>query len=221
MPETIIKPRRIGRKWDLTGCRFGNLVVIEKATPTVKTTGINGHARWLCLCDCGAQKIIMQSNLLNGHSRRCGCRRGRNSWRHGMSHTRIYVIWQSMKQRCLNPKVSCYPRYGGRGVTVCERWRDSFEAFLNDMGPSYRDGFSIDRIDNNRLGYCKENCRWIPAQEQAGNKRNNRYLSLDGQTHTIAEWSRITSIDYNTIHERLRHGWSVERALSTPCNRNK
>jgi hypothetical protein len=134
-----------------------------------------------------------------------------------MFGTPLYNVWAAMKYRCGNPRCSSYPSYGGRGITVCDRWRNSFEAFLADMGSTYGPGLSLDRIDNDS-GYSPENCRWVTMHQQAGNKRNNHNLSLEGETHTIAEWSRITGISDLTIDKRLRLGWSVERALTTPVS---
>jgi hypothetical protein len=211
MSETVVQPRRIGRKWDLTGCRFGTLRVLRKHP----ATDSDGRPFWCCQCVCGKIISVRQSNLIQGQTS-CGCQRGQRIRRHGMSGTRIHSIWINMRRRCRNPRSANYSRYGGRGITVCKRWRNSFEAFFADMGPSYREGLSIDRIDN-ALGYCQENCRWADGQTQSNNRRTSAPLFFQGATHTAAEWSRITGISPYTIRSRLGRGWSVERALTEPA----
>jgi hypothetical protein len=119
-----------------------------------------------------------------------------------------------MRTRCTNPNVPNYKDYGGRGIAVCERWR-SFEAFLADMGPRPGLGYSIERI-NNDGDYEPGNCRWADRAQQSNNRRNNRLLTWNGETKTLAEWSRTTGLDYAALLARLNRGWSVERALSTP-----
>lgn len=139
--------------------------------------------------------------------------------RHGMFGTRLYRIWTRMKQRCNCPQNPKYKDYGGRGISVCDEWNNSFIAFMewaNDNG--YDDTLTIDRINYNR-DYCPENCRWISNDEQQLNKRNNRLLEYNGEKHCIAEWSRITGLSYQTIYSRISNGWEVEEALSMPSGR--
>lgn len=125
-----------------------------------------------------------------------------------------------MRQRCNNPEVRAYPRYGGRGIAVCARWL-SFANFLADMGPRPTPAHTVERIDNNGP-YAPENCRWADRTEQANNTRKNRHLTLNGATRTLAEWSRATGIGTHTIGARIdRLGWSVEMALTTPTRRRR
>jgi len=131
---------------------------------------------------------------------------------HGMTGTRIYRIWDGMKRRCDNPKMTGYEHYGGGGISYCERW-GKFENFYADMGLPPTDRHSIDRIDSKR-GYYKENCRWATMLEQAANKKNNALLTLNGETHHQCEWSRITGINLSTMRNRLKRGWPVELVLT-------
>jgi hypothetical protein len=126
-----------------------------------------------------------------------------------------YRIWTLMKDRCLNPSSGSFARYGGRGITICERWRESYAAFLADMGRRPGPGFSIDRIDN-AGPYAPENCQWATMIQQARNTRRNKMLTLNGVTRCLAEWAELLSMDPTVLNHRLRLGWSVERALTTP-----
>lgn len=129
-----------------------------------------------------------------------------------------YRAWTAMKQRCYNPNFEHYALYGGRGITVCDEWLNSYEKFIEDMGYRSTSSHSLDRIDNN-LGYFKENCRWATKKEQSNNKSDCRYLTYNGETHTITEWGRITGIPQMTIRRRVNLGWDAEQALTTPSKR--
>lgn len=129
-----------------------------------------------------------------------------------------YETWRSMRQRCTNPKKNQFKDYGGRGVEVCERWQ-VFNNFLEDMGEKPR-GFQIDRIDVNG-NYCRENCRWVSAKDNANNRRNNRTLTFHGKTKTIAQWAVLKRITVETLRGRIRRGWSVDDALTLKVDRSK
>ena len=135
----------------------------------------------------------------------------RKRTRHSKSHIPEYAIWQDMRSRCYNKNNEKYRIYGARGITVCDRWNNSFEFFLNDMG-SKPDGMSIDRIDNNG-NYEPNNCKWSTAKEQANNTRTNHYITIDSETKTLAQWSDISGIDAPTIRYRLRSGISSRYAV--------
>lgn len=138
--------------------------------------------------------------------------------------TRIHYveryIWRAMIQRCTDPKNKAWERYGGRGIRVCRRWRDSFESFLNDVGCRPSPRHTIDRI-NNRAGYKPGNVRWATQKEQQRNRRNNRYLTLDGRTMMLDEWASVMNINPGTIWGRLGRGWSTRRALTEPIDVSK
>jgi len=133
---------------------------------------------------------------------------------HGKRFTKVYRSWLHMKDRCLNPRSNSFAYYGGRGITVCDRWRDSFEAFYADMGDPLP-GLSLDRIDNDG-DYSPENCRWATLRQQANNTRANRTITFNGKTRTLIQWARITGIDRGIIADRRNRGWPIERALTEP-----
>lgn len=199
------------KRIDLTGLRFGRLVVIKHARSE------NGKTFWDCVCDCGNRKEAIGNKLRSGLIKSCGCLSRElleNGTRrtHGKSGSRVYRIWNAMLQRCRNKNVERYPVYGGRGITVCKRWM-KFENFYEDMG-DVPAGKSIDRIDND-LGYFKENCRWASSKEQCANKRKTVKFLFNGEVLTLTEHARVVGIKPHTVYMRLRSGWSIHDALTT------
>lgn len=159
----------MGKIKDLSGQRFGRLVAQERQGVSKR-----GCLLWKCLCDCGNTVVAESIYLLRGTKKSCGClmqeHLEKGAIRHGDSYSRLYHIWTGMKQRCHNPKSKDYCRYGGRGIAVCNEWRNSFEAFKSwAEANGYRKHLTIDRVDNNG-NYCPDNCRWTTMQEQAKNK---------------------------------------------------
>lgn len=202
--QTMEKPELIkelderskdGKKLGLFRCRYGN---------------------------CDGNEFITQIRLvISGNSKSCGCSRITSCAKHGMKHTAEYSIWCSMKDRCYNPNNKTYKDYGGRGVYICEEWKNSFEIFYQDMGPKPTPSSSIHRKDDS-LCYCKESCIWASKKQQGREKRNNRILEWKGEKKTLAEWSEITGISRMLIHGRIdRLGWTTDEALSTPTRKDK
>ncbi len=192
-----------------TGERHGRLTVLAYA----------GGKQWQCRCDCGRELSVRSTNLASGNTRSCGCLQaeitGNWSRSHGLTYSGEYNSWCAMISRCHNPDNNTYHLYGARGVTVCRRWRDSFEAFLADMGRKPTPTHSINRV-NNDIGYQPDNCVWATSKEQGRNKRNNHRLTYLGETLCIADWSDRTGLGQRTIWYRLWRGWTVERTLTTP-----
>lgn len=200
---------------DLTGRRFGRWTV-EHRGDSLKDKRGYPITTWHCRCTCGTEKDVYANALLHGKSKSCGCDKSSvqdwcrtNFTTHGHSRTRLYEIWASMKKRCLNPKSSNYKNYGARGISVCEEWLayEAFEAWALNNG--YDDSLSIDRINVNG-GYSPDNCRWVTGVAQANNRRSSTHYEYDGQTHTVAEWSRIYSIPYGRLYKWLSKGLSFE-----------
>lgn len=183
---------------DLTGYKFGDLTVIHQVESRKR------QRFWLCLCTCGKTTIVGTGNLTSGKTKSCGHRK--NAPKHGKAGTRIYTIYQSMKQRCENPHNTNYKSYGGRGIKVCQAWRKSFEIFSEwALSNGYDDSLELDRINVNG-DYSPENCRWISHLEQCQNRRTNVTVTINGVTHTLSEWARETGIPYQTISGRHFQG---------------
>ena len=197
-------------KHDLSGMKYGFLTVLSYAY-----TGKNRKTFFLCKCECGKEKAVESSHLKDGHTTSCGCKKITQRT-HGCSKTRLYTIWRGLMQRCRNKNNKGYKNYGGKGIDVCVDW-NSFVAFREwALCNGYTDSLTLDRI-NNFGNYEPSNCRWATMKEQQNNRTNNIHLAAYDKILTIAEWSRITGLAYETIWNRIfGRGWSPERALTTP-----
>lgn len=199
------------KRSQLEGMVFGRLTVIRFAgTDSGKKT------HWLCRCECGQEVTVAGSKLKSGHTRSCGCLQREACSKHGYlvgqkRSPRTYRIWSNMIQRCTNPHADWYDRYGGRGITVCDRWLE-FANFFADMGEA-PPGMSIDRVENDK-GYEPGNCKWATATEQSNNTSQVRKITFRGETLSLAQWCRRLGINYGTARCRLNQGYPLERVFS-------
>lgn len=198
----------------LDGMTFGRLAVTGWAGRDRK-----GDPLWTCVCECGETTVVLSRSLLSGASKSCGCLSrdvARDcSTTHGLSRTAIYRVWVQMICRCHEPNTEGFENYGGRGIAVCDEWRQSIEVFVRDMGPRPK-GATIERKDNN-AGYSAGNCRWATRGEQALNKRTSRPLLVyQGESLSLVEWARRFHLPYHTVYNRVRSGWTLDRVFGTP-----
>lgn len=205
---------------DMTGKKFGRWTVIDYA-------GLDksGHAVWKCLCECGNVKDVRGQRLRDGESQSCGCLAKEitsiHNSKHNGSFDRLYTVWSGMKARCENPSHCEYHRYGGRGISICDEWKNDYTAFrewalAQGYDPSAPKGkCTLDRIDNDN-GYSPQNCTFSDMKKQCNNRHNNVIIECKGESHTIRGWSDITGISYSVLYSRIKNGWDVNRALSTP-----
>ena len=198
---------------DLTGKRFGLLTVLSR--------GVNKKDKkstWLCLCDCGNYKVVRSSNLIAGQTKSCGClcyESRKNAaqkfksekshlYKHGLSKSRINSIYRGIKKRCYNHNEPSYQNYGGRGIRMCEIWKNDFMSFYRwSMENGYSDTLSIDRIDVNG-DYSPNNCRWVTCKENCRNRRSNVLLTVEGVTKTAIEWCEVTGRNPFTVYNWVR-----------------
>jgi len=192
---------------DLSNRRFGKLIVLSREPNDKK-----GNTKWKCICDCGETTIVAGQKLTGGRTRSCGCLRGGSNKASYDTSSPEYRTWQAMKRRCDNKKSEKWDRYGGRGVSVCSRWLDSFEAFLEDMGPKPSDSHSIERIDNDE-GYYPDNCKWASTGEQSNNKSSNVYIEYNGMTKTLKQWADYLGESYWAIQKRHKRGCTTKEVL--------
>ena len=204
---------------NLIGKKFGKLTAVANGKR-------NNGKYYVCKCDCGNIKEIYGGSLINGSTKSCGCLWEETNREWIENHTKytnkqkdIYEIWTGMKQRCYNPRAFGYEYYGGKGVGVCKRWKDSFDNFYKDMGPRPSNKHSIDRIDNN-TDYSPNNCRWANSKEQSRNKESNVILELNGERKTLTDWAKELNIKRHTLYSRKRRGLS-DKEILTAVHREK
>lgn len=183
----------------------------------IKDVGKNscGKRTALFKCVCGNTFETAISSVKSGCTKSCGCLFKKATTRHGLAKTTEYSSWHSMITRCNDPNYEYYHRYGGRGIKVCERWLNSVENFLEDMGPKPSKNHSLDRIDVDG-DYCPENCRWATYKEQSNNKSNSKFIRYDNREMTVTEWAREVGMAKATLFGRLRKGWGVKKSLTHP-----
>jgi hypothetical protein len=204
---------------DLTGQKFERLAVIIRAG-----SNIYKKATWVCRCDCGKEVVVIGSALLKKTTRSCGClkneetgaRRRTHGATVGRKRTKEYNSWKGMRERCYSLSHKQYKDYGGRGIKVCGRWLESFENFLEDMGPIPGPGYSIERRDNDG-DYCPTNCYWATRKEQNNNTHKNVMVDHNGKVKTLAQAAEESGIPYRTILARINRGWPFDQ-LFTPSD---
>lgn len=212
---------------DLTGRKFGRLTAIEFSHKE------RNRIYWKCRCDCGNEVTIRSDGLKTGHANSCGCynkevlRNAKWNETHGKSKSKIYEIWCNMKNRCYSPNTDEYQNYGSRGIMICSEWlgehgAENFIKWALENGYDENIEFgkrTIDRIDVNG-DYCPENCKWPTMKEQGNNKRNNRYITHNGETKTLTQWCEYYKLPYHTIKARIYRGWDIEDAFFIPIGNN-
>lgn len=201
----------MGKFEDLTGKTFNRLTVIKRAEIEKK------EVYYLCKCTCGNEKIIRGKDLKYNKIKSCGClkkeKTTERNTKHGLRHTRIYRIWLLMKNRCLNSKYYLFKNYGGRGITVCNEWKNDFVKFYDwSMANGYKEDLSIDRINVNG-NYEPSNCRWTTKLQQQRNTTRLRKITYKNETHCISEWADILGLEYNTLYYRFRRNNYSEDVL--------
>lgn len=204
------------------GDRYGRLVVIKEVCPKTRASGL--VRQFQCVCDCGEEVIAVLAEMRRGNTRSCGCLQKETAANtclqrnktHGESDSRTYRIWRGMKQRCLNPNTHNYEIYGGRSVSVCQEWQDSYEQFVADMGHCPEGDSSIERIDNDG-DYEPGNCMWATRGQQSRNRRSTVMLTHNGKTMCMTDWAEEVGMPFMTLRNRIQvYGWTVEEALTTP-----
>ena len=203
---------------DLAGLRFGRLTVLCPGAPVPRKDGRGNRATWVCLCDCGTEKTVRTDRLKDGKIQSCGCLRAErsNNFRktHGESGTKLYGVWEQMRNRCYKPNATHFNHYGGRGISVCDEWKDSYIAFRDwAVSNGYQEGLTIERLDNDG-NYCPENCAWVTSAAQANNRRSNRRYTYNGETHNLTEWAHIVGVSPKTMFGRIYSGMDFEKAIT-------
>jgi hypothetical protein len=208
----------------MTGQRFGRLTVLRFA-------GVKWNSSsWLCQCDCGNTVEPLRENLTNGQTTSCGCFRREFSRDKALTHghtaaidgerfeTPEYATWSRIKRRCFNQNDKDYPDYGGRGITICDEWRDNFQAFFDYVGKRPSRVHSIDRFPDKDGDYRPGNVRWATPSQQARNRRTNRIVHFMGREMALAEACEIAGMKSHTVAKRMAKGWSAHRALTEPLD---
>jgi hypothetical protein len=217
---------------DISGQRFGKLVAVYPHSRDARN-----KVKYFCVCDCGNTTVSYKFCLVAGDAASCGCTAAEKAKvraqamskedkirvfgrpTHGMSKTKEFQCWADLKVRCINPNNKWYPYYGGRGISVCDRWLESFENFYEDMGDCPT-GMSLDRIDVNG-DYCKENCRWATAKQQQRNRTDTEWVESPLGHYTLADTAEMLGLTISCLKHRLKVGWSWDKIINTPPLRKK
>ena len=207
----------MGKMIDKTGNIYGNLIVIAHSHSVFRNPRQGSYQYWICRCFCGEVKTVLANNLTTGKTKSCGCLRTelvkKMATKHNGFGTPEYRAWSSMLSRTHYSTAKKFHRYAGRGISVCKEWLN-FENFIKDMGKRPSPLHTIDRI-NNDGDYEPTNCRWATKKQQARSRCSSRHIEHNGQTKTLAEWAEQTGMDWDTLGERLKRGWSIEKSLTT------
>lgn len=202
---------------DLTGKTFGRLTVVERAENDKWN-----KTQWKCKCSCGNINIVLGHSLRCGDTKSCGCLRteilAKGNFVHGMVYSPEYNTWEKMIQRCRNPNNQAFKYYGGRGIEVCQEWKDSFLVFYNHVGKRPSPKHSIDRIDNDG-NYEPGNVKWSLRVEQANNKQNNRNITINGKTMSLFQWAHFVGMSPHTLYGRISRNWPPEKAVFCPIKK--
>lgn len=218
MTTTVRKSRPLRKIKDISGRRFGSLTAVSFIR-----SRCGKHAEWRFRCDCGAEKVALRQAVETGRTTSCGCQtqqqRSESLTKHGMSATQVYKGWAAMKDRCLNPNNTHYAEYGGRGITVCQRWLSSFEDFIADMGPR-PPGMTIER-KNNDGNYEPDNCKWATRKEQQRNRRACCMRDGFGKRLCISAWAEELGMPRASLVNRLRRGMTIEQIAAQFASKRK
>lgn len=220
--ENVGKSINNDEKW--RGQKFGRLTIIGFEKVRKSWGGTTSYAwNWICRCDCGTIVSVPPNLIKNGQSTSCGCRKREVTveynkaakTKHGKRHTKLYSAWRGMRARCYTITDKNYPHWGGRGITMCDEWRDDFMAFYNwAIENGWEEGLTLDRIDVNG-NYEPNNCRWSDWKTQARNRTTSVYFEIDGVTKSLVEWAEDYDIPYGTVYQRItKYGWDIKRALT-------
>lgn len=207
---------------DKTGVKFGRLTAQRASRP-----GNGKRVKWLCTCDCGNELWVDSSDLAGGHTQSCGCLQSERTSRANSTHrhalpgrvSRTYLAWQRAKGRCLNPNNKRYSDYGGRGITMCARWADSFEAFLDDMGEAPK-GMSLDRWPDLNGSYEPSNCRWATPQMQSENRRSTIWVDHEGERLSLKSYASLAGVSYKALFNRVRYRGQDPRSAVAAMRKN-
>lgn len=196
------------------GKKVGKITIVEYLGKIKKEKGDN-HRFWLGKCECGKNIYLRQTDILKETRKSCP-KCNRSSYKHGMTNTRLFHIWQNMRGRCYCKTNYDYKDYGNRGIKICDEWEYEFLNFYNwAINNGYSDELTLDRIDNEK-DYCPENCRWSTAKFQSNHKTNNVYYTFKRKTQTSKQWCDEYGISQTTFIDRLKRGWTLEQALTIP-----